>query len=124
MTRRQAGATAPAYFSAHSPIASIAVQSPAPASVSEYSISTGRPPWTVLTHDALGLELLEPFGEQVVRDPGDPLPELPEPAGPVQEHADDLRVPPPAEDLGRTLEVLADLPLGLGARRSRPRAAS
>jgi len=47
--RGQAGATAPAYRSAHSPIASIAVPSPAPASVSEYSISTGRPPCTVRT---------------------------------------------------------------------------
>src|SRR4029453_7410844 len=65
-------------------------------------------------HDPLCLQLLQPFGEQVVRDPRDPLPNLPEPRGPVQQHPDDLRVPSPAQDLGRALEVLADLPLGLG----------
>src|SRR5262245_12103973 len=63
-------------------------------------------------HDPLGFELLQALGQQIVRDPGHALPDLPEPGRPEQEHPDDLWVPASPEDLGRVLEVLAD-----GARR-------
>ena len=94
--------------SAHDRSSSITRSRSRPSSVRWYSIRTGCRRRDVATDDPVGLQLLQPLGEQRVRDGRDLVADVGEPGRAGQHRAHDQGAPSLPEQVGGTLEVHAD----------------